>query len=110
MGLSPQPLFRSGDFVYTASGIPAQIIEILPGDKDQAAQAIMRSSTGNRTFVEYLTDLTPIESALGKSLKTRLSLRDPKAARNKIAHEKYNKPFDSLSDLEKSDINDQLSL
>lgn len=93
--------FAAMDIVYSSSGIPAQIIEILPGDETQAAMAILRSVNGESHFVEFLTDLAPVVPSKKLALSDSMSSND-------IAKKNYGKQYSSLSSLEKLDVDDNI--
>jgi len=93
--------FAASDIVYSSRGEPAQIIEILPGDETQAAMAVLRSIGGESHFVEFLTDLEPAKS--GEVLALRNSVKH-----DDVAKKYYGKKYNSLSTLEKLDVNDNI--
>lgn len=102
--------FVAGDMVYSAKGIPSQIVEIVPGNEMQAAMAVLRSMNGNDAFVDFLTDLAPVRTSKSLSLHKRiLSLRNVDVQRVKLSKQLYNKSYDALSRLEQLDIDDHLT-
>ena len=97
----------AGTFVESFNG-DGKVIEVIPETIEKASMAVVRNVNGKCISTEFIDDLKPITGAKRLSLKKQTSIDDAQIIR-KLSLKRYGKDYNNLTELEKQDINDNIS-